>query len=81
MRLPTATFITSIFICFYLFTMSAGGVFPISTSGRQLHESGLESNIDTDLIRTAETVMEAINLWDAWKRHDSDGINPKTKQH
>lgn len=46
------------------------GIFPISTLGRQLHDSRLELNEDANLIRTAGFVMEAINLWmDA--RHDS----------
>ncbi|XP_057376274.1 uncharacterized protein LOC130697387 [Daphnia carinata] len=46
------------------------GVFPISTLGRQLHDSRLQLNEDANLARTAGFVMEAINLWmDA--RHNS----------
>lgn len=56
-------------MCLDVFS-TASGIFPISTLGRQLHDSRLELNEDANLIRTAGFVMEAINLWmDA--RHDS----------
>nr|CAH0098223.1 unnamed protein product [Daphnia galeata] len=49
------------------------GVFPLSTLGRQLRGSRPQFNEDANLIRTAEFVMEAINLW-MDKRHDSNNL-------
>ena len=56
--------------------LPASNVFPAKPIGRQLRESGRESNVDTDLmmIRTAEAVMEAINLWTARKERHGDNL-------
>ncbi|XP_046441298.1 uncharacterized protein LOC124192160 isoform X2 [Daphnia pulex] len=55
-----------------IITMTSG-VFPISTLGRQLRGSRPELNQDANLIRTAEFVMEAINLW-MDKRHAGNSL-------
>ncbi len=55
------------------YSPTASGVFPISTLGRQLRGSRPELNQDANLIRTAEFVMEAINLW-MDKRHAGNSL-------
>ena len=56
-----------------MYSLTASGVFPLSTLGRQLRGSRPQFNEDANLIRTAEFVMEAINLW-MDKRHDSNSL-------
>ena len=56
-----------------MYSVTASGVFPLSTLGRQLRGSRPQLNEDANLIRTAEFVMEAINLW-MDKRHDSNSL-------